>query len=140
MRRFRASFSEIDSHLCDNHGLAFRVNDPPWLGGQVLRYRYRRPSAGRQISPREPCIRPDSTGGLDLVADGLTGYFSKEAGLESIKKFGRRHPVAATHTANFDKADVRLRDFVADKGDEIRLCGPVLTSVQSGGQPGAQDR
>jgi hypothetical protein len=35
MRRFRASFSEIDSHLCDNHGLAFRVNDPPWLGGQV---------------------------------------------------------------------------------------------------------
>ena len=46
-----------DPQLRDNHGLAFRVNDPPWIIGQVrwdYQYRHRRPSARRQLHARGP--------------------------------------------------------------------------------------
>jgi porin len=89
-----------DPQLRDNHGLAFRVNDPPWLIGQV-RWSYdldfgkvRWPAISRRaagIIPDRSTISAFTAQGLSIADPGGSGIAQNFAAISaSLPSSSRR--------------------------------------------------
>ena len=110
-----------DPQRLDNHGLAWRVGDPPWLIGQV-RYEYREPGAAASpatlrradgITSESSTISADRRRAViaDPTGSGIARKLRRNFGVFAVieQAFYRPPPVGKTKGAGAKKGRHRVR-------------------------------